>query len=236
MTTLTLRCAARTDTGLVRTLNEDHAYADPGLLAVADGFGGQGDRVAGAAIEALRTFDATAGGTGDLLNLLGEAVRGSVPAAPGAGGTTLTALLLAGDRLALVHIGDSRAYLLRDGELFQITHDHTLVQTMLDDGRLTPAEAASHPQRTLLLRALGAADAADRPDLSLHEARVGDRYLLCSDGLSAVLDSERLRTVLTAVAVPEQAVQQLVALANRAGGPDNIACAVADVTAAEADR
>ncbi|MFE0462597.1 MerR family transcriptional regulator [Kitasatospora sp. NPDC058965] len=226
--TLTLHCAARTDTGLVRTSNEDLAHADPGLLAVADGFGGTGHGAA--AIDALRRFDATAAGPGDLLNLLGEALHSSRPAAPG--GSTLTALLLSGDRLALVHIGDSRAYLLRGADLFQITHDHTLVQSMVDEGRLTAAEAASHPQRSLLLKALGGARDVDRPDFSVHEARPGDRYLLCSDGLSTVLTEDQLRTVLTTVPAPEQAVQQLVALANRAGGPDNIACAVADVTAA----
>ncbi|MGF1431655.1 MerR family transcriptional regulator [Kitasatospora sp. LaBMicrA B282] len=226
---LGLRYAARTDRGLVRARNEDSAYADAGLLAVADGYGGP--EAAGAAVAALRRFDPARLGPGDLLNALAQAVAAGVDDAPERTGTTLTALLLTGSRLALVHIGDSRAYLLRDGELYQITHDHTLVQAMVDEGRLTAAEAASHPQRSLLLRALGPDGDAARPDLSLHTARAGDRYLLCSDGLSTVVPEQRLHTALSSIADPEQAVQQLITLANRAGGPDNIACAVADVVA-----
>ncbi|MCX4750721.1 MerR family transcriptional regulator [Kitasatospora sp. NBC_01287] len=236
-TTLRLRYAARTDRGLVRAHNEDTAYADGSLLAVADGFGGP--QAAGAAVEALKRFpsrhlepEPTAAGPGELLNALAEAVRAGVDAAPGEAGTTLTALLLAGSRLALVHIGDSRAYLLRDGELFQITHDHTLVQAMVDEGRIAAAEAASHPQRAMLLRALTGPAGEARPDVSLHSARLGDRYLLCSDGLSTVVAQDRLHTALSTIADPDQAVQQLITLANRAGGPDNIACAVADVVAA----
>jgi protein phosphatase len=223
---LTLRCAARSDQGRVRERNDDTAYADGGLLAVADGYGGPG--AGGAAIAALRTVDPGALGPGGLLNALDQAVREGVAGTPEEIGTTLTALLACGDQLALVHIGDSRAYLLRGGQLFQITHDHTMVQAMVDEGRLTAVEAASHPQRTLLLRAL-TGTAPGRPDLTLLTARAGDRYLLCSDGLSAVVPEEHLHTVLSTVADPEQAVQQLIDLANRAGGPDNIACALADV-------
>ncbi|MDH6136479.1 serine/threonine protein phosphatase PrpC [Kitasatospora sp. MAA4] len=233
--TLGIRYAARSDTGLVRTRNEDAAHAGPRLLAVADGFGAGGHRASAAAIDSLKRIDAELPAEGlppgELLNALERAVReaeaelGALEAGPG---TTLTALLHSGSQLALVHIGDSRAYLLRDGELFQITHDHTLVQSLVDEGRLTADEAAAHPQRSLLLRTLDGSGAA-RPDLSLHAARAGDRYLLCSDGLSAVVPVERLHTALSTIGEPEQAVQQLIALANRAGGPDNIACAVADV-------
>ncbi|MFG2695963.1 MerR family transcriptional regulator [Kitasatospora sp. NPDC048407] len=232
--TLRIRYAARTDAGLVRERNDDAAYAGAGLIAVADGMGpqGGGGSASAAAIEALKELELPAG---ELLNVLEDAaarIDGRVGAAselPDTG-TTLTAMLWSEPQLALVHIGDSRAYLLRGGELFQITHDHTLVQSMVDDGRLTLAEAASHPQRTLLVRALtGSGD--NRPDVSLHTARAGDRYLLCSDGLSSWVSDDALHTVLSTVAVPEQVVQQLVALANRAGGPDNIACAVADVVA-----
>ncbi|MFJ4680992.1 PP2C family protein-serine/threonine phosphatase [Kitasatospora sp. NPDC088783] len=139
-------------------------------------------------------------------------------------------MLRSGARLALVHIGDSRAYLLRGGELYLATHDHTPVQSLVDDGRLTLAEAASRPQHTLLVRTLtGSGD--NRPDVSLHTARVGDRYLLCSDGLSRTVPEEALHTALSAIAAPEQAVQQLIALADRAGGRDDIACAIADVVA-----
>lgn len=156
-----------------------------------------------------------------------EVACGGTP--PQEAGTTLTAMLWTGSRLALVHIGDSRAYLLRDGEFFQITHDHTLVQSMVDEGRITADEAASHPQRSLLMRALaGASDAA--ADIRLRDARPGDRYLLCSDGLSSVVPTEEVQRVLADVADPERAVHELVALANGSGGPDNVGCVVADVT------
>ena len=147
---------------------------------------------------------------------------------PGPGG--------AGSRLALVHIGDSRAYLLRDGGLFQISHDHSVVQSLIDAGRLTAEEAWSHPQRSLLLKALGATGAeAASPDLSLHDAQAGDRYLLCSDGLTAVVPVAAIRETLSEPgSAPEDVVRRLIELANAAGGPDNIACAVADVTEAAA--
>ena len=109
-------------------------------------------------------------------------------------GTTLTAILFAGGRLGLCHVGDSRAYLLRDGQLSQITHDDTFVQTLIDDGRITAEEANSHPQRSLLLRALNGQEV--EPDLSMREARAGDRYLLCSDGLSGVVSEETLAEAL----------------------------------------
>ncbi|MFJ6695264.1 protein phosphatase 2C domain-containing protein [Streptomyces sp. NPDC091272] len=146
-------------------------------------------------------------------------------------GTTLTAMYWTGSQLALVHIGDSRAYFLRDGGLFQITHDHTLVQSMVDQGRLTPSEAASHPQRALLARALTADEDAGPvvAETKLHDALPGDRYLLCSDGLSAVVPAEKIRAVLTSSDGPDEAVQELVALANASGGPDNVSCVVADV-------
>jgi PPM family protein phosphatase len=140
-----------------------------------------------------------------------------------------------------VHIGDTRAYLLREGGLFQISHDHSLVQSMIDAGRLTPEEAFSHPQRSLLLRGLAAAGefgatengGADprTPDLSLHQALPGDRYLLCSDGLTSVVPVPVIRAVLAEPgSSPEEVVSRLIALANESGGPDNIACVVADVT------
>ncbi|MER6531673.1 protein phosphatase 2C domain-containing protein, partial [Streptomyces sp. NPDC001508] len=142
-------------------------------------------------------------------------------------GTTLTALLLTGSRLALVHIGDSRAYLLRDGRLFRITHDHTVVQSLLDEGRLAPEEATTHPQRALLLKSLGGD--ASTPDLKLRDALPGDRYLLCSDGLSGVVTDDRIAQVLSTAAAPDAAVGALIGEANAAGGPDNVSCVVADV-------
>ncbi|WP_247611965.1 Stp1/IreP family PP2C-type Ser/Thr phosphatase, partial [Actinomadura latina] len=236
--TLGIRYAARSDVGMLREGNEDSAYAGAHLLAVADGMGGHvgGEIASAAAIEALRGLDKDLPAT-ELLAALEHTVKTandnlhriveSDPALQGMG-TTLTAMLWAGNQVALVHIGDSRAYLLRDGSLFQITHDHTLVQSLVDEGRISPDEAASHPQRSLLLRALDGRGEVD-PDLSLREAKVGDRYLLCSDGLSGVVTAETIFQVLTDVDDPEQAVRQLIDLANRGGGPDNITCVVADV-------
>jgi protein phosphatase len=266
---LAIRYAAASDTGRVRRQNQDASYADPRLVAVADGCGPAGDRASAAAIEALRQLEAgrlsqSAADPGqapgvapaDLLNVLSDAVsaasasvRSIVEADPDLAGTgsTLTAMLLSGSRLALVHIGDTRAYLFRDGGLFQVTHDHTVTQSMIDSGRLTPEEAASHPQRSLLLRALGVCDeevpaagtletgarATGTPELSLLEARAGDRYLLTSDGLTNVVPVPVIREILAAPALsPEEVVGRLITLANEAGGPDNIACALADITEA----
>jgi serine/threonine protein phosphatase PrpC len=236
--TLELRYAVRSDVGLLREGNEDSAYASPRLLAVADGMGGHaaGEVASAVAISALAHLDDDVPGT-DLADALGRAVRDANrtlhemvlanPALDGMG-TTLTAMLWSPPRLALCHIGDSRAYLLRDGELYQITHDHTLVQRLQDEGRISPDEAATHPQRSLILRALDGRSEAD-PDVSLREAKLGDRYLLCSDGLSGVVSAETLHRTLSTVTEPDQAVIQLIDLANRGGGPDNITCIVADV-------
>ncbi|MFJ9906211.1 MerR family transcriptional regulator [Streptomyces sp. NPDC101152] len=231
---LELRYCAHSDPGRVRPANQDTAYAGARLLAVADGYGPAGAPASSAAVEALRFLDTGELPAGDVLNLLEEAVRGASEAVRGLGsdenGTTLTALLLTGSRLALVHVGDCRAYLLRDGGLFRITHDHTMVQSLIDEGRLTPEEATAHPQRALLLKAL----TTGTPDLGLHDARPGDRYLLCSDGLSTVVPDARARTVLTTAQTPEEAVRALVTEANAAGGPDNVSCVVADVVATPA--
>lgn len=137
-------------------------------------------------------------------------------------------MLWTGSQLALVHIGDSRVYLLRDGELFQITHDHTMVQSMVDEGRISPEEAVSHPQRSLLIRTLGHG-ADGTPDMRLHDAQLEDRYLLCSDGLSTAVPTDEIHRVLSEIREPEQAVRELIALANGSGGPDNVSCVVADV-------
>jgi PPM family protein phosphatase len=239
--TVTIRYAARTETGPTRQDNEDSVYAGARLLAVADGMGGHtaGEVASAAAIEALRPLD-TDVPAGELLDALDHAVRragstlremaDSDPSLEGMG-TTLTALLWSGSQLALVHIGDSRAYLVRDGEVFQITHDHTMVQSLLDDGKITPDEVESHPQRSLLLRALTTAGSGEA-ELQLHEARPGDRYLLSTDGLHEVASADAVARVLLAAADPEEAVAGLVALAIEGGGPDNVSCIVADVVAA----
>jgi protein phosphatase len=147
-------------------------------------------------------------------------------------GTTLTAVLFAGHRLGLLHIGDSRGYLLRDGQLTQITHDHTLVQHLVDEGRITPEEASTHPQRSWITRSLTGRGELEL-DLSIREAREGDRYLLCSDGLSGPVSEDTIAETLRTAADPQQACDQLVSLALRAGGPDNITAIVADVISAD---
>src|ERR1700722_18699649 len=202
---LTVRYAVRSDIGLARADNEDAAYAGGRLLAVADGMGGHaaGEVASAAVIEALRPLD-TQVPSGELLNALGHAVHraegalhdlaAADPSLAGLG-TTVTALLRSGSRLGLVHIGDTRAYLVRDGEVFQITRDHTLVQSLLDEGKITEDEAPSHPQRMLLLRAIDGQHRYE-PDLQFHEAQVGDRYLLSSDGLHATVPADAVARVL----------------------------------------
>ncbi|MGY1716683.1 PP2C family protein-serine/threonine phosphatase [Geodermatophilus sp. SYSU D01106] len=233
---LALRYAARSDRGLVRGNNQDSVYAGPRLLAVADGMGGHaaGDVASKVVIAALEHLDEDAP-SGDMLQALREAVfdgsehlREVIRESPQLEGmgTTLTAVLFAGGRLALCHVGDSRAYLLRDGVFTQITHDDTFVQTLIDDGRITAEEANHHPQRSLLLRALNGQDVD--PDLSMREARAGDRYLLCSDGLSGVVSEETLAHALEDPD-PQSTADRLVELALRSGGPDNITVIVADV-------
>ncbi|MCB0930890.1 MAG: protein phosphatase 2C domain-containing protein [Mycobacterium sp.] len=234
--TLTLRYAARSDRGLVRANNEDSVYAGARLLALADGMGGHaaGEVASQLVIAALAHLDDDEP-RGDLLSKLGRAVHDGNSAIAeqvelhpdlDGMGTTLTAILFAGDRLGLVHIGDSRGYLLRDGELTQITKDDTFVQTLVDEGRITAEEAHSHPQRSLIMRALTGHEVD--PTLTMREAREGDRYLLCSDGLS---DPVRHETILEALKIPDVAASadRLIELALRGGGPDNVTVVVADV-------
>src|SRR5215470_366704 len=236
--TLALRYAVRSDVGLLREGNEDSAYAGPHLLAVADGMGGHaaGEVASAATIDTMAALDTDQPGA-DLLSALANAVATanmrlqemimSDPATEGMG-TTLTALLWSDGHAALCHIGDSRAYLLRNGQFYQITHDHTLVQSLVDEGKITEDDVATHPHRSLLLRALDGRTMAD-PDLSAHETMAGDRYLLCSDGLSGVVTEQTLHQTLGSVWDPEKAALQLIELAIRGGGPDNITCIVADV-------
>ena len=236
--TLELRYAVRSDVGLLREGNEDSAYAGPRLLAVADGMGGHaaGEVASALTIASMAELDSEQV-DGDLLDALASAVTAANarlqekiianPAVEGMG-TTLTALLWSDGHAAVCHIGDSRGYLLRDGELYQITHDHTLVQSLVDEGRISADDVSTHPQRSLLLRALDGRSMAD-PDLSVHDSLPGDRYLLCSDGLSGVVSDETLRDTLSTIEDPEIATRQLIDLAIHGGGPDNITCIVADV-------
>jgi protein phosphatase len=236
--TLTLRYAARSDRGLIRSGNQDSVYAGPRLLAVADGMGGMaaGDVASNIVIGTMAPLDEDVPG-GALLDALrgvvesaNQQLRDTVDANPAMEGmgTTLTAMLFSGSKIGMVHIGDSRAYVLRDGEFGQITKDDTYVQMLIDEGRITPEEADSHPQRHLLYRALDGRDA--EPEYSVREARPGDRYLLCSDGLSGVVSAETIAATLREYVDANQCAERLVQLALRGGGPDNITVIVADVT------
>jgi PPM family protein phosphatase len=235
---LSLRFAAGSHKGMIREGNEDSGYAGPRLLAIADGMGGQaaGEVASSEVISTLVVLDDDVPGS-DILTSLADAVQHANdqlrvmveedPQLEGMG-TTLTALLWTGQRLGLVHIGDSRGYLLRDGVLSQITQDHTWVQRLVDEGRITEEEAGTHPQRSLLMRALDGRGQVE-PDLSIREVRPGDRYLICSDGLSGVVSHQTLEETLAGYQGPYETVQDLIQLALRGGGPDNITCIVADV-------
>ncbi|MGH3621634.1 MAG: PP2C family protein-serine/threonine phosphatase [Sciscionella sp.] len=234
--TLVLRYVARSDRGLVRSINEDSVYAGPRLLAVADGMGGHaaGEVASKVVIAALASLDDDEPGE-DLLGQLREAVQtgnGAIaelvagdPDLDGMG-TTLTAILFSGNKLGLVNVGDSRTYLMRGGNLNQITHDDTFIQSLIDEGRITEQEAANHPQRSLLLRALTGHDV--EPTLTVREARPGDRYLLCSDGLSSFVSHETLAEAIR-IPDPQACADRMIELALKAGGADNVTVIVADV-------
>ncbi|WP_213575393.1 PP2C family serine/threonine-protein phosphatase [Rhodococcus sp. USK13] len=234
--TLVLRYAARSDRGLVRSNNEDSVYAGARLLALADGMGGHaaGEVASQLMIAALAHLDDDEPGE-DLLGKLEAATRegnDSIadhveedPELDGMG-TTLTAILFSGSKLGLVHIGDSRAYLLRDNTLTQITRDDTFVQSLVDEGRITAEQAHTHPQRSLIMRALTGNEI--EPTLTVREARAGDRYLLCSDGLSDVVSDETIENTMREGSQDECA-DRLIELALRSGGPDNVTVVVADV-------
>ena len=235
---LVLRFAAGSHKGMIREGNEDSGYAGPRLLAVADGMGGQaaGEVASSEVLSTMVSLDEDIPGTDPLTALSQAADRAnerlrllveSDPALEGMG-TTLTALLWTGERAGLIHIGDSRAYLLRDGSLTQITQDHTWVQRLVDEGRITEEEASTHPQRSLIMRALMGTGEVES-DLSIREVRAGDRYLICSDGLSGVVSHQTLEETLGSYYAPDQTIAELIQLALRGGGPDNITCVVADV-------
>src|SRR5690625_899116 len=221
---------------MVRENNEDSAYAGPRLLALADGMGGHaaGEIASQFVVASLARLDEDEPGqdlTGALTRALtvgNEAIAAHVEAHPETEGMgcTATALLFDGRRMGLIHVGDSRAYLLRAGTLSQITKDDTFVQSLVDRGELSADEAHSHPRRSLILKALTGEPV--EPTAVTREAKVGDRYLLCSDGLSDPVSTETISETLGAGTVDE-AADRLVQLALRSGGPDNITVVVADV-------
>lgn len=240
--TLALRFSARSDVGRVRRENQDSAYVGPHLIVMADGVGGsvRGDVASSAAIDELRRLDVPP--QGDPLAALSEAVqrthdrlRGIVREYPDLEGTstTISAGIFDGTRLGVVHVGDSRAYLLRDGELRPLTSDHTFVQSLIDEGRITEDEARVHPHRNLILKAVDSSHDPD-PDTSSVDLAAGDRLLFCSDGCSGVLPDAEL-TALLGEGSPEDAAVSLVNKALDAGSSDNVTVVVADVVEDEGD-
>ncbi len=242
---IALRYAARSDVGLVRSNNQDSGYAGPHLLVVADGMGGHagGDVASSIAVAALAPLDGESHGPDDALAELERSidharqdlVERSVTDPELVGmGTTVTAILRAGNKLAMAHLGDSRAYLLRDGGLTQVTTDHTFVQHLVDTGRISADEAETHPQRNVVMRVLGDFDIDLTPDMSVREAKPGDRWLLCSDGLSGFVSPETIAQTLTDTPDVDECADRLLQLALRAGSTDNVTVVVADVVDVDA--
>jgi len=233
---LALRYSATSDVGRVRKSNQDSGFASEQLLVVADGMGGAaaGDVASSVTVQTLRRLHdahpddilgALAGAVQRANDRLGEIIEED-PSVEGMG-TTVTAIMFDGDTMGLAHIGDSRAYLLRDGELSQLTADHTFVQGLVDEGRITAVEARTHPHRSLLLRALDGRHDAE-PDLTTFEVLPGDRLLVCSDGLCGYVDDQTIADAL-GKGTPDSSALELLQLALDAGGPDNITCVVGDV-------
>ena len=235
--TESLRSAARSDVGLVRSGNEDSGYAGSHLLAVADGMGGHaaGEVASAVTIATLSSLDVPGLSTADVLPALAAGVdeasariaeisHGSAMAGLG---TTAVAIYWTPGRISIVHVGDSRAYLLRDGQLTQLTHDHTYVQSLVDAGRITADEASRHPRRNIITRAIDGSVPVES-DLSIREARLGDRFLLCTDGLTGVVADDQIASILSE-GDPTGTVTRLVDLALERGAPDNVTVVVGDI-------
>ena len=238
MSELSLRFVGRSEIGHVRKNNEDSGYASTDLLVVADGMGGHsaGELASAATVAAVVSACESSQQVDELLTLLSDAVitSGEYIADVVSSnreltgmGTTLTAIAMREDRIAMAHVGDSRAYLMRDGELLQMTKDHTYVQSLVDTGEITADEAIMHPRRNLLMRAIDGIHAVE-VDLSVREARIGDRFLLCSDGLCGVISDEKIADALL-LSDPTQSVTELIDKVLSAGAPDNVTVIIADV-------
>ncbi|MDQ1418767.1 MAG: family protein phosphatase [Acidimicrobiaceae bacterium] len=235
----TLRSGSATDVGRVRANNQDQLLVTDGLFAVADGMGGHaaGEVASLAAVEALKATYQRKGGTEGLVEAAEQAnrtiwERGQNDPELHGMGTTLVAVALVNedneDRLAIVNVGDSRVYLLRQGELEQLTTDHSLVQELVDDGQLSEVEATVHPQRHVLTRALGVDSVVNVDVLQLLPLK-GDRLMLCSDGLPRELSDLQMASIMRRLADPNDAARELVSAAKNRGGNDNITVVVVDV-------
>jgi protein phosphatase len=233
--------AGASDPGRVRTHNEDRSLAEPPLMVVADGMGGAqaGEVAAGMAVDRLRELG-TPAERAALQGAIEEANREIHAAAEAdpekAGmGTTVTAALLNGNTIELAHVGDSRAYLWREGDLSQLTDDHSVVAELVRLGKLSPEEAGRHPHRNVITRALGA-EATVAVDVSQKEARAGDVVLLCSDGLTTHLDDEQIAREMRAGGTLKATADRLVRRANQAGGTDNVTVVLARIGRADRPR
>jgi serine/threonine protein phosphatase PrpC len=236
----TSKSAAVTHVGKIRANNQDSGYAGKQLFIVADGMGGHAGGDVASAIALTRivetdkayasAHDAEFALQASLIaanSLLAETVF-EHPELTGMG-TTVSAILRANGEVAIAHIGDSRIYLFRDRELKQISADHTFVQRLVDSGRITPEEAAVHPRRSVLMRVLGDVDAAPEIDTTVHDTRPGDRWLLCSDGLSSYVADEKIQAVLASEPAPKVAADKLVKEGLDQGAPDNITIVIVDI-------
>lgn len=233
------------DVGTVRANNQDSSFAGEHLIAICDGMGGHagGDTASSIAIRSLAHIeqDDTGGDVEVISRMMETSVMAAHDAIVGkakrerklAGmGTTVTAVALVAGYWVVAHIGDSRAYLLRDGHLSRITCDHSYVQHLIDTGRITPAEAKNHPQRNVVMRVLGDFDIDPHPDISIRKAHPADRWLLCSDGLCGVLEDSTIKETMTALADQGECAQRLVQMALRASSTDNVTAVIADATLA----
>jgi protein phosphatase len=240
--TLSLDYATLSDVGRVRRNNEDSAYAGPHLLLLADGMGGAaaGEVASAAAVQVIRRLDTAEISGDDMIEALAGAVHRANerlselveedPEREGMG-STVTALMFDGKQLGLAHLGDSRAYRLRDGRLYQLSHDHTFVQSLVDEGRISQEEAFTHPHRNLILRVLDGRPDSD-PDLEMLDVQAGDRLMLCSDGLPDYVSDEVIAASMSS-GTPDSVVVELITHALEAGSNDNVTCVVADVVETE---
>jgi protein phosphatase len=242
------RTVAVSHVGKIRSNNQDSGYAGHDLFVVADGMGGHagGDVASAIAVNRIREADKPYDTAKDAEfalqsaliaanSLLAETVF-EHPELTGMG-TTVSAIIRVGDQIALAHIGDSRIYLFRDGELKQVSTDHTFVQRLVDSGRITEEEAMVHPRRSVLMRVLGDVDASPEIDTWILDTKPGDRWLICSDGLSGVVKHDDLATAMASTSSPKQVAEKLLRESLDAGAPDNVTVVILDITEnAEADR
>lgn len=239
---LFLQFSAISDVGRIRKDNQDSGYAGPWLLTVCDGVGGaaRGDLASATAVQALRKLDAPPsedllGQVAGAIHRADDRIREIIDEDPALNGTSTTAsvLLFDGTKVAVGHLGDSRAYLLRDGELRQLTHDHTFVQSLIDEGRITEEQSRTHPHRNLILKAVDGIR-HEEPDLFEVPVQVGDRLFVCSDGACGFLTDDRMADILRS-GTPDFAAVELVRASLEAGSSDNVTCIVAEVVASPPD-